>query len=140
MFFGTWVCRSLGAVRGWLLILLAGTIGNLLNAAAHRGEAFASLGASTAVFGALGILTGIALHESRYDHSRRGRFRYLLPLGGGLALLSMYGVGSDPRTDVTAHIGGFLAGLLLGVVASWREIKSAARPPPDESAPTYGAT
>ncbi|MCF7733537.1 MAG: rhomboid family intramembrane serine protease [Akkermansiaceae bacterium] len=122
-FIGTWVCRSLGPVRGWLLILLAGTAGNLLNAAARRGEAFASLGASTAVFGALGILTGIALLEAMHDRSRRGRFRYLLPIGGGIAMLSMWGASPDPRTDVSGHVCGFLCGLLLGAAPAWKAFK-----------------
>lgn len=125
--FGTWVCLSIGALRGWLLILLAGTLANLLNAAAHRGEGFASLGASTAVFGALGLLTGVALFQSMKDRSRRGRFRYLVPLGGGLALFSLWGVGDDPRTDVSGHVCGLLCGLLLGVIAAWREARAAER-------------
>jgi membrane associated rhomboid family serine protease len=125
--FGTWVCLSLGALRGWLLILLSGTMANFLNAAVHRGEGFASLGASTAVFGALGLLTGVALFESMRDRSRRGRFRYLVPLGGGLALFSLWGVGNDPRTDVSGHLCGLLCGFFLGVIAAWRETRAAAR-------------
>src|SRR3954454_13683406 len=40
----------------WLLIVLSGAVGNLVNSWGYRGEAHFSLGASTAVFGALGLL------------------------------------------------------------------------------------
>jgi membrane associated rhomboid family serine protease len=118
--FGTWVCRSIGPLLGWTLILLAGALGNAVNAASHLDERFASLGASTAVFGALGILTGFTAFQTLKQHTGWGNFRYLLPLGTGLVLLSMMGVGSDPRTDVTGHVCGFLAGLLLGLAAGPR--------------------
>ena len=118
--FATWVCRSIGPLLGWVLILLAGTLGNAVNAATHRGEGFSSLGASTAVFGALGILTGFAVFQTIREHSGLRNFRYLLPFGCGMVLLSMMGVGSDPRTDVTGHVCGFLAGGLLGLAAGRR--------------------
>jgi membrane associated rhomboid family serine protease len=119
-FFGTWVCRSVGPWLGWALILAAGTLGNALNAASHFDEPFASLGASTAVFGGLGILTGLAVFHATRDHAGPNKnFRYLVPLGGGLVLLSWLGVGSDPRTDVAGHVCGFAAGTALGVVAGW---------------------
>ena len=117
--FGSWVCRSLGPWLGWALILAAGTLGNALNAASRLDTTFASLGASTAVFGALGILTGVAIHQISHDRPGPKSFRYLMPLGGGLVLLSWLGVGSDPRTDVTGHVCGFAVGILLGVAASW---------------------
>ena len=117
--FGTWVCRSIGPWLGWALILAAGTLGNALNAVSRIDTPFASLGASTAVFGALGILTGVAVYQVTRDRPDPRSFRYLVPLGGGLVLLSWLGVGSDPRTDVTGHVCGFAAGVLLGVAAAW---------------------
>jgi rhomboid protease GluP len=42
--------------------------------------------------------------------------RVLLPLGGGLALLSFFGTGGE-RTDLGAHLFGFSAGLGLGAAA-----------------------
>ncbi len=117
--FGTWVCRSLGPWLGWTLILTAGTLGNGLNAAARSDEPFTSLGASTAVFGALGILTGFAIYQTLRDQANPSSFRHLVPLGGGLVLLSWLGVGSDPRTDVAGHVCGFAVGILLGLGAAW---------------------
>ncbi|MEI6674041.1 MAG: rhomboid family intramembrane serine protease [Verrucomicrobiota bacterium] len=117
--FGTWVCRSLGPWLGWTLILAAGVLGNGLNAAARINEPFSSLGASTAVFGALGILTGFAIYQTLRDQSSPSSFRHLVPLGGGLVLLSWMGVGSDPRTDVAGHVCGFAVGILLGLIAAW---------------------
>lgn len=125
--FATWVCRSIGPILGWLLILTAGTIGNFLNASSHLGEPFSSLGASTAVFGALGILTGFAVFHALREQSQVRHFRYLIPLGGGLVLLSMTGVGSDPRTDVTAHLCGFAAGFIAGFAAGPRGIQAKIR-------------
>ncbi len=117
--FGSWVCRSLGPWVGWALILTAGTLGNALNAASRIDSSFASLGASTAVFGALGLLTGVAIYQVTRDRPGPRIFRYLVPLGGGLVLLSWLGVGSDPHIDVTGHVCGFAAGVLLGVAAAW---------------------
>ena len=117
--FGTWVCRSIGPWLGWALILTAGALGNGLNAAARFDEPFSSLGASTAVFGALGILTGIAIYQTLRDQSSPAGFRHLVPLGGGLVLLSWLGVGSDPRTDVAGHVCGFAVGILIGLIAAW---------------------
>jgi rhomboid protease GluP len=117
--FGRWVCRSIGPWLGWTLILAAGALGNGLNAAARMSEPFSSLGASTAVFGALGILTGIAIFHATRDQAGPKGFSHLVPLGGGLVLLSWLGVGSDPRTDVAGHVCGFAVGILLGLIAAW---------------------
>lgn len=117
--FGTWVCRALGPWLGWSLILAAGTLGNALNSASRINEPFSSLGASTAVFGALGILTGFAVFQAIRDRSSPKNFRHLIPLGGGLVLLSWMGAGSDPRTDVGGHLCGFALGVLLGLMAAW---------------------
>jgi glutamyl-Q tRNA(Asp) synthetase len=117
--FGTWVCRSLGPWLGWALILMAGALGNGLNAASRMDASFMSLGASTAVFGALGILTGYAIFQAIRDRAGTTSFRYLVPFGGGLVLLSWMGVSSDPRIDVGAHVCGFGVGIVLGLLAAW---------------------
>ncbi len=106
------LCRELGSGPGWFLTLLAGTLGNLLNCAV-QGPRHLSLGASTAVFGAVGILSALrAVREGRLE-----RQALLPPLGAGLALLALLGIGDDPKTDVGAHIFGFLAGLACGGLA-----------------------
>ncbi len=122
--FGTWVCRSLGPLRGWALILLAGALGNFCNGVAHHGEEFRSLGASTAVFGALGALTGHGLRHVAWSRTAAGFRSYgvrrLVPLLAGLALLGMTGAGETPRTDVAGHFFGFSAGVVLGALAAPR--------------------
>jgi membrane associated rhomboid family serine protease len=92
-------------------VLLAGIGGNWMNAAAH--QAFhSSIGASTAVFGALGLLCGPAVVRRRRS-GLRGRM-LLTPLAAGLGLIAMLGVGGV-RTDIWAHLFGFIAGVLLGL-------------------------
>jgi rhomboid protease GluP len=125
--FGRWVCRLIGPWLGWTLILAAGALGNGLNAASRASEPFSSLGASTAVFGALGILTGHAIYQATRDQSNNKSFRHLIPLGGGLVLLSWLGVGSDPRTDVGGHVCGFAVGIILGLAAAWWQRVTAER-------------
>lgn len=101
------LCAAAGEGLGWFLILLAGIGGNFLNALVYQ-TGHNSIGFSTAVFGAVGILTGM-------EFSRRGKKRWnriVLPLGGGLALFSLFG--TDPRTDISAHLFGLLFGLVLG--------------------------
>ena len=56
---GVLVAQLAGTGLGWLLILLAGALGNGLNAALHD-AGHTAIGASTAVFAALGILSGHA--------------------------------------------------------------------------------
>lgn len=110
--FGLWCGNTLGKWRGWGLMLAAGVIGNFLNILVRHSEDFASLGASTAVFGALGLLTGSGLWHSVRHPARGGLLRTFAPLVAGLVLLSWLGIGG-PRTDVTAHFFGFLSGLLI---------------------------
>lgn len=103
------LCRELGSGLAWSLLLAAGAIGNLLNAwvqsPAHR-----SLGASTAVFGAVGILAALTLVR----HRHRLRRRWLLPIAAALALLALLGT-EGKNTDLAAHLFGFAAGLALGL-------------------------
>ncbi len=108
--FGTAVCSAVRPGPGWLMILLAGIIGNAGNAALYRGG-HVSLGASTAVFGAVGILC--ALQFWRRLHGSGERSRAWLPLAGGLAFLALLG-GGGHRVDLMAHLLGLGAGLLLG--------------------------
>jgi len=109
--FGTAVCSITGRGVGWALILLSGAAGNLLNAHFYE-TGHLSVGASTAVFGAIGVLAGQQFVTKIRQHGQR--LRAWLPLGGGLALLGF--LGSSQFTDIAAHMFGFAAGLLFGAV------------------------
>lgn len=102
--------RRFGSGPAWLGIVLSGAVGNALNAAIQPAS-HDSIGASTAVFGALGIL---AAHAWRGTAGRRPRaVERWAPLVSGVVLLSMFGLGGE-RTDVVAHITGFGSGVLAG--------------------------
>ncbi len=118
-FFSTLAVQSLGGGLGWASILLAGTLGNYANAWISGSE-HRSLGASTAVFAALGVLAA-----TTWGLARRGRLslaRKVAPIGGGLFFLAWLGFGGDgptqERVDVLAHVLGFAAGVLLGGILS----------------------
>jgi rhomboid protease GluP len=103
------VCSIMGWGVGWLMVLSSGIAGNLLNAVVYK-AGHSSIGASTAVFGALGILSAWQVLR-RARHPGR-RLRALMPLGAGLALLGF--MGSSVHTDILAHLFGFLSGITIG--------------------------
>ena len=108
--FATAVCSVSGWGMGWLLTLGAGICGNLVNAYAY-GYGHRSIGASTAVFGALGLLSAYQfLKKVKMPGSR---FQIWLPLGAGLALLAF--LGASAHTDIMAHLFGFLSGVFIGL-------------------------
>jgi len=104
------LCRKLGGGVGWTLILWSGITGNLVNALLqsplHR-----SVGASTALFGAIGAAGMIGVVRRQRSAARQ----WLLPLAGAAGLLAMLGAGDgEGLTDIGAHLFGFLCGLVLG--------------------------
>jgi rhomboid protease GluP len=104
------VAELLGSGLAWLAILLAGTFGNALDALVHSAGQTA-IGASTAWFGALGILSGHT-RRSQVVPWRGGRRRWA-PIGAGIMLLAFLGFGGE-RTDVGAHVAGFAVGVVIG--------------------------
>lgn len=124
--FGLFAAQALGGGVAWCGIVLAGALGNGLNALVQP-DWHSSLGASTAVFAALGILVA---HALRYRHTLAagaGLIRRWSPLIGGIALLAYTGTGGE-RTDVVAHLTGFLAGLGLGWSCSRLPVATLERP------------
>lgn len=109
--FAMMLSERLGTGLAWLAILIAGAAGNALNAAIQP-PTHAAIGASTAVFAALGLLAAMGWRGGA-QRGARG-LRKLLPIAGGLVLLAFLGVG-DLRTDVLAHISGFVFGIALGL-------------------------
>ncbi len=109
---GVFAGQLLGSGFAWMSILLAGGAGNLLNGLI-RESAHTSIGASTSVFAALGIVA--ALGWIRHRQTRASRLARNAPLVGAVVLLSFLGTGGE-RTDVLAHLTGFLSGVLLGAV------------------------
>lgn len=105
------VCGVAGTVAGWLMILLAGALGNFANAIFFQ-TGHLSIGASTAVFGAVGILSAHQFLEKRKTPEMRRKA--WLSLGGGLAFLGFMGAGE--HTDITAHLFGLMAGAFIGGV------------------------
>jgi membrane associated rhomboid family serine protease len=101
---------SLGPGLSLALVLLAGAGGNLANAFVH-GSAHVSVGASTSVFGAVGMLGGLGL--ARRGRKKVSRRRAWVPVAAALALLAMLGAGGE-QVDVLAHLFGFLFGGGLG--------------------------
>ncbi|MEI8038195.1 MAG: rhomboid family intramembrane serine protease [Verrucomicrobiota bacterium] len=117
LFFGTLVARSIGPLRAWVLILACGTVGNALTSALTWPEPFISIGASTAVFGALGILSGLGFAGLLRLRVQLPWAKITAPVVAGIILLGWLGGGSHGgNTDVLGHVFGFGAGLAAGFI------------------------
>ncbi|HFQ89451.1 MAG TPA: rhomboid family intramembrane serine protease [Desulfobulbus sp.] len=104
------LCRALGHGTGWLLLITTGATGNFLNIA-FRGQEHYSVGFSTAVFAAIGCFSSLQAGTGRRNMIRQ----LLVSVGAGAALLAMLGT-SGERTDLGAHLFGFLSGLAAGAL------------------------
>jgi membrane associated rhomboid family serine protease len=102
--------RMFGPGCAWLAILLSGAAANmvdvLVSPVGHR-----AVGASTAVFAALGLLAGFGWGERRNLRDRR-LYRWA-PLFAGVCLLALLGAGSE-HVDVLGHLLGFMSGTVVG--------------------------
>ena len=104
-----------GAGGAMLLSLLGGALGNVASLLLHEAP-FRSLGASGFVMASLGLLAAHSLTFGR--HEKRAVWIGRGVIAGGLLVVLL---GLSPKSDVVAHVGGFLAGVVLGVVAlPWR--------------------
>lgn len=109
------VLSTLGRWRGGVLLALGAVMGNVAVAAANYPGPYRSLGASTAIFAGVGLLTGRAVRvvaRTRHPHRWRAMF---VPFAAGLTVFALHGAGGQ-RVDVGAHLAGFLVGLFLGFV------------------------
>jgi membrane associated rhomboid family serine protease len=134
--FGAMLAQSIGFGLAWLGFVLTGGIGNWLNAWLQS-PSHTSIGASTAVFGMLGVQ--VAFDWMRRRQLPHGLVRRWAPIVIGALLLAWLG-GAErrvdpndlprtlgdlnvaiPRIDVGAHILGFAAGLGLGGLLGLRK-------------------
>lgn len=110
-FFFSVVCSVQGAGVGSFGVLASGALGNYITAWLYQTH-HVSIGASTAVFGAVGILISHQTFRSFRTPSRR--IRAWLPLGCGLCLLALFSEGR--HTDIMAHLFGLSAGAAVGSI------------------------
>ena len=97
-----------GYGTGSLMLLLTGTTGNLFNAHLYH-TAHLSIGASTAVMGAAGLLAAFQITQKKPF-----RLNNIMPVFAGAVLVAMFSQGEN--TDVWAHVFGFFSGLGSGVI------------------------
>lgn len=126
-----------GTGAGLLGTVLGGAMGNLLNAFAHAAKPHASLGSSTALFASLGLLAGGELAARLMHRATRTGWQLLVPVGAGLAFLSLYGGAGSNRdgtpimdtgnVDLMAHLFGLVAGVALGSVLFAAGLRRGAR-------------
>jgi membrane associated rhomboid family serine protease len=106
--------RQMGGGTAWLLTVLGAGVANfteaLASVAGHQ-----SVGASTAVFAALGLL---AAHSWRtYGVLAKTSLRRRAPIIAGVALLGFLGTAGE-GTNLVAHLFGFAYGAVLGILAA----------------------
>lgn len=107
LIFGAPFISLSGFGTGPFMLLFAGTLGNLINAHFHK-TAHLSIGASTAVMGAAGLLVAFQITQKKTF-----RLNNIMPVFAGAVLVAMFSQGE--RTDVWAHIFGFFCGLAPGI-------------------------
>ncbi len=94
-FFGYFIGRYFGTGVGWLAVLTSASLGNVVNSLLHR-PAHRSIGASTAVFAALGLLVAYTWRRGFLrDTPWRSR---IAPIVAGLGLLAFTGTAGE-NTD-----------------------------------------
>jgi rhomboid protease GluP len=113
---GYFAGRSLGIGLAWSSIVIGAALGNAIDASWMPVQQ-RSIGASTAVFATLGLLSAYAWRREAAPQLRWAK-RWA-PLIAGIILLAFTGAGGE-RTDAVAHITGFAAGAGLG--ALWGRI------------------
>ncbi len=109
---GLLLAQMLGSGVAWFAMLAAGIAGNVLNAAIQP-PSHGAIGASTAVFGGIGLLAGFTQVAANAPWHRGAR--KWAPVGAGLALLVLMGTAGE-NTDVWAHVTGFVAGGVMGLL------------------------
>jgi rhomboid protease GluP len=122
--FGLWflsvLLRCYGVGWGWLLVVLGGAGGNLLNVLFHGELAHRAIGASTAVFAMLGLLAAYGFRsQSLQSRGSRPWYHRWAPIGMAVGLLGWWGT-AGAQTDIMGHLFGFSAGLALGHIAVGR--------------------
>ncbi|HKL82633.1 MAG TPA: rhomboid family intramembrane serine protease [Desulfobacter sp.] len=105
--------RVTGYGQGLLLLLAAGTAGNLISESFGR-DLRLSIGASTAVMAAAGLLGARRMTiGAESGHSVFPKLKGLAPFAAAATLTAMFSHGEN--TDVSAHLFGFLAGTGIGL-------------------------
>jgi membrane associated rhomboid family serine protease len=106
--------RWLGSGLALLATLSAGALGNLVVALSY-GSGHHSVGASTATFGALGLLGGLQIVRwIRQGWAQGGRRGVMAVIAACMGVFAMLGVGE--KSDVRAHLFGLAAGVLVGAL------------------------
>jgi rhomboid protease GluP len=123
VWFGYLAARQLGSGSAWLLIVTGAALANWLEAwfgpPSHR-----AVGASTAVFTALGLL---AAHTWQIRFRVRQNWaRRWGPLIAGVVLLGWLGTEGE-GTDLVAHAAGFAVGCVLGACVALAAVERALR-------------
>jgi membrane associated rhomboid family serine protease len=123
LLFGVWfgylAGRQMGPGTAWLLTVTGAALANLLEALLGPAE-HVSLGASTAVFAALGAMSAYSWRERLGQRLQWGR-RWG-PLIAGVVLLGWTGSAGE-GTDVFAHLAGFGVGAILGATLALPGVK-----------------
>ena len=105
--------RVTGSGQGLLLLLAAGTAGNLISESFGR-DLRLSIGASTAVMAAAGLLGARRMTiDAHPGYSIFPKLKGLMPFAAAATLTAMFSHGEN--TDVSAHLFGFLAGTGIGL-------------------------
>jgi membrane associated rhomboid family serine protease len=117
---GTWfgylAARQMGSGTSWLITVTGAALANLLEGLLAPPE-HRAVGASTAVFSALGAMSAYSWRE-HFALPQRWARRWG-PLIAGVILLGWTGAGGEGTdVDVVAHLGGFAVGALLGANAA----------------------
>jgi rhomboid protease GluP len=109
---GMLVERLLGNLGFLVMYLVSGVLASVASLLIHPD--IASVGASGAVFGVIGALGGFLLRQ-RHAIPRE----VLQPLGKNVLLFIVLNLAFSlavPRVDMSAHVGGLIAGFLCGLV------------------------
>ncbi len=112
---GSPLVRMTGYGSGPFILVCAGTMGNLI-AGGMGQDLRLSIGASTAVMGAAGLLAAGKIFFAAPGNRREKKsiLKTLGPVAAAATLMAMFSHGEN--TDVSAHFFGFGSGLGLGLI------------------------